>query len=67
MNAFAEGNIAAARKQIARCERLLRDAACAERGADWELIGQAIGAAVSAGIWLDGALEIEGMGTEGSR
>jgi hypothetical protein len=56
MSARDEETMSAARRQIARCEALLRKAVTARGQAEWELIGGAIGAAATAGAWLDQAL-----------
>jgi hypothetical protein len=68
MTPFAESGVASARKQVARCEELLRKAASATRSEEWQLIGEALGAVVTAGVFLDGAMAIEAelvAGTDG--
>lgn len=61
MSPYEESGIASARRQIARCEALLRKAAIASRPEEWQLIGQALGAAVTAGVMLDGVIAIGEM------
>ncbi len=67
MSPFAESGLASARKQIARCEELLRKAAKAERVDEWRLIGDALGAAVTAGVFLDGVMQLEAEGGDEAR
>lgn len=61
MHPFAAGNVAAARRDVARCIDALRAATSARREDEWRLIGQALAYATSVQAQLDDAMTIDEM------
>lgn len=64
LHPYAEGNIAAARRDIAKCVTALRAACAAKDSEAWKRIGEALGHATQVAAQLEDAMTLEEMTEE---